>query len=63
MTTRRVSVTFNGLPSVRTLRDELTLAARFVPSHVQIASLYDNHSADPDLREITFNFEWDGYQQ
>lgn len=62
MTDRSVSVKFKGLPSLATMRSELDLAARYVPGHTQMAELADNESTDPELRELTFIFTWDGYQ-
>lgn len=55
---RRLSVTFDRLPTIRVLQAELEAAAKLVPSWTVLSEIEDNHSANPELREVTLHFIW-----
>lgn len=43
------------------MRTELDRLAKYMPVDTQLAGIEDNGSTNPELREITLDFEKEGY--
>ena len=52
-----MNVKFEGMPTLRSLIEELRKASLYVPEYAVLADLKDNDSADPERREFSFVFK------